>query len=134
MEALAEYIKKADHPLVVSFWATWCVPCLHEIPWIQAAIEKRKDSTIEFVLVSLDYTSSFPVKIKNMIAQRNWMAHQYFWLDETDGNYLGRFLSPRWKGGIPATLFINNKNGYRNFIERQVTDRQVEVELNNLLR
>lgn len=69
-----------------------------------------------------------------MILQKGWVAHRYFWLDETDGNYLGRFLSPRWKGGIPATLFINNRNGYRNFIERQVTDRQVEVELNKLLR
>ena len=36
------YIKKSKHPVVVSFWATWCAPCVEEIPWLQEAVENHK--------------------------------------------------------------------------------------------
>ena len=37
---LEDYIKSSDHPLVVSFWATWCAPCIEEIPYLQDEIKK----------------------------------------------------------------------------------------------
>ncbi|WP_315815956.1 thioredoxin domain-containing protein [Paraflavitalea speifideaquila] len=40
---LETYIQDSDHPLMISFWATWCAPCVEEIPWFQEGVAKFKD-------------------------------------------------------------------------------------------
>lgn len=132
IEELESYIKNSDHPLVVSFWATWCSPCIHEIPWIQEAVSKKQDKKVEFILVSLDFKDAYPKKIMQMIKEKNLNATHY-WLDETNADYFCPKIDIKWEGGIPANLFINNKTGYRKFFQRQLTDRQAEQEVGLLV-
>lgn len=120
---LEAYIKNSDHPLVISFWATWCAPCAEEMPWLQQAVQQHADKKVELVLVSLDLPKAFPGVINDFIKQKKIEA-TYFWLDETNADYFCPFVDPNWEGGIPATLFINNKTKYRKFFDRQLTDRQ----------
>jgi thiol-disulfide isomerase/thioredoxin len=133
IEELESYIKTSDHPVVLSFWATWCAPCIHEIPWLQAAIEKQRDQKVEYVLVSLDFPDAYPKKIAGFAKQMNFTA-TLFWLDETNADHFCPKIDEKWSGGIPANLFINNKTGYRKFIGRQLTDRQAIVETELLVK
>jgi thiol-disulfide isomerase/thioredoxin len=130
--ALMEYIQKSDHPLVVSFWATWCAPCVEEIPWLQTAVEKYKDDKVELVLVSLDFAPSYPKKITEFVQQNKFTA-TFFWLNETNADEFCPKIDARWGGSIPANLFMNNKTGYRRFFDRQLTDRQAEPEVKKLV-
>jgi thiol-disulfide isomerase/thioredoxin len=132
IEELEAYIKNADHPLVVSFWATWCSPCIHEIPWLQEAVNKHSEKKPELVLVSLDFPEAFPKKIQDFARQKNFVA-TLFWLDETNADYFCPKIDVKWSGGIPANLFVNNKTGYRKFIQRQVTDRQAMLEVEKMI-
>ena len=127
------YIQKADHPLVVSFWATWCAPCVEEIPWLQSTVAKYADKKVELVLVSLDFQRDFPSKIESFIKQRKFEA-TFFWLNETNADYFCPKIDPKWDGNIPCTLLINNKTQYRRFFNRQLTDRQVEPEILSLIK
>lgn len=129
---VATYIRQSDHPLVVSFWATWCAPCVEEIPWLEGAVKKYADHKVEFVLVSLDMERDYPRKVTDFVQQKKFSA-TFFWLQETDADYFCPFIDAKWSGGIPATLFINNKTNYRKFFERQLTDRQVEPEVKLLV-
>jgi hypothetical protein len=43
-------------------------------------------------------------------------------------------VDPKWSGAIPATLFINNKTGYRNFLEAQLTHKELKKEIMAILR
>src|SRR5580693_3078929 len=54
IDELQSYIEKSDHPLIVNFWATYCVPCVQEIPYFQKHAEKFKKQGLELLLVSLD--------------------------------------------------------------------------------
>jgi thiol-disulfide isomerase/thioredoxin len=130
---LEEHIQKSDHPLVISFWATWCAPCVEEIPWIQEGVAKFADQKVEFVLVSLDFRKDYPAKLEAFIKKKNFSA-TFYWLDETNADYFCPKVNARWQGGIPATLMVYNKTNYRRFFDRALTDRQVVPEIKTMLQ
>lgn len=121
---LETYITNCDHPLIVNFWATYCVPCIKEIPYFQSTAAKYKDKGVELILVSLDMPDFYPSKI-SAFAEKNNYTVPIMWLDETNADYFCPKVDKNWSGGIPCSLFINNKTHYRQFFDRQLTDRQV---------
>lgn len=129
---LQEYIAKSDHPLIVNFWATFCAPCNKEIPYFQSTVARYNDKRVELILVSLDLPDYFPARIGDFASQRGYTA-RLMWLNETDADYFCPKVDPRWSGGIPSSLFINNNTRYHRFFDRQLTEPQVELEIKNML-
>lgn len=124
-------IAESKTPLVVNMWATWCVPCVEELPHFIKAEKERKDS-FQLLLVSLDFKESFPDKMKKFMKEKK-LGHSTFWLDETNADYFCPRIDAKWSGAIPATLFINNKTGYRKFVEEQISPGDLEKEIMALL-
>ena len=56
------------------------------------------------------------------------------WLDETNADYFCPKVDAKWSGAIPATLFINSKTGYRNFIEEQLSHEELKKEIMAILK
>ena len=125
---IEEIIQKSDHPVIISFWATWCLPCIHEIPYLQETTKKYQHKNVELVLVSLDFRESFPSVIESFIRKNQYEA-SFYWLDETNADHFCPKIDAKWDGSIPATLFVNSKTNYRKFYDRQLTPLQVEAEL-----
>ena len=129
---LNSYIENSERPLVINFWATWCSPCLHELPYFVQTVKKYKGQHVELVLVNMDMKKNFPLKVNESI-KRNQMQGTFFWLNETNADVFCPIIDPKWDGGIPATLFVNKSLGYRKFFERQLTERQFEAEVKLLV-
>ncbi len=129
---LEDIIAHSDHPLIVNFWATFCAPCNREIPYFQASIARYKDQRVELVLVSLDLPDYYPAKIAGFARSRGYTS-RIVWLDETNADYFCPRVDPHWMGGIPSSLFINNKTHYRRFFDRQLTEPQVDPEIREML-
>lgn len=130
---LERHIDSSDHPLVINFWASWCGPCVEELPWLQDGVAQFSDQQVELILVSLDFPRDYPKKLEAFIKKKNLKATVY-WLDETDADYFCPKVDQRWDGGIPATLFLNKRTGYRRFFDRALTDRQVIPEIKAALK
>jgi thiol-disulfide isomerase/thioredoxin len=128
---LQSYIQSANHPLVVDFWATFCAPCLAELPSFQDLAGKYKDRHLELVLVSLDLPGDHISKIDSFV-KKNRISVPVKWLNETDADYFCPKIDKSWTGGIPATLFVNNKKGYRAFEERSLSAREFEEQLKRI--
>ncbi|HMT74971.1 MAG TPA: TlpA disulfide reductase family protein [Chitinophagaceae bacterium] len=131
-------IAESKTPLIINCWATWCKPCVEEIPYFIEETNKRNNQaatsdSVSLVLVSLDFKESFPDAIKNFATKRNFTA-EILWLDETNADYFCPKIDPKWSGAIPATLFINNKTGYRKFYEEQLSHDELKAEMMQLLK
>lgn len=128
---VAKIIAESKTPLIVNIWATWCVPCVEELPHFIKEAKEHKDS-VQLLLVSLDFKESFPDGITKFMNKRKLNAST-LWLDETNADYFCPLIDAKWSGAIPATLFINNKTGYRKFVEEQVSHDDLKKEIMALL-
>ena len=129
---LEEYISKSDTPVIVNFWATYCVPCIKEIPYFQEVVKQYEKKGVKLLLVSLDFKESFPDKISSFADKRK-LTSPIVWLDETDADYFCPKVDSAWSGVMPATLFINNKKGHRSFFEEEMSKEKFETEIRKIL-
>jgi len=129
---LEEYISKSETPTVVNFWATYCGPCLKEIPYFLEVVKQYEKNGVKLLLVSLDFKESFPDKISSFADKRKFTS-PIVWLDETNADYFCPKVDSKWSGVMPATLFINNKKGYRSFFEEEMSKGKFETELKKML-
>ena len=124
---LEKTIKESKTPLVITFWATFCVPCVQEIPYFQESVNMHKKDSVKLLLVSLDLHEDY-AKIRPFAVKRNLTA-PILWLNETNADYFCPKIDSSWSGAIPATLFVNNKTGYRKFYEDQIKKERFEKEI-----
>lgn len=115
-----------DEVLVINFWATFCKPCVTEIPSFIETTSRYKDQGVKLLLVSLDLPSFYPKKIADFAKKQHWNAN-IVWLDETNADYFCPKIDAKWSGSIPATLIINPKTGYRKFFEEEMEKEQFEA-------
>ena len=123
---LEKIIAESKTPLIINFWATWCKPCIEELPYFEDEVTKYRKDSVELLLVSLDFKEAFPQAISTF-AEKRKVKGQIFWLDETNADYFCPLVSPDWSGSIPATLFVNKKNGYRKFYEKKLSAAEIEL-------
>ncbi|HEY9364287.1 MAG TPA: TlpA disulfide reductase family protein [Chitinophagaceae bacterium] len=130
---LENYIENCNRPVIINFWATFCQPCLKEIPYFISQVKKHEKDSIAFLLVSLDLEDYYPDKIKNYAASKKFNV-PIVWLNETNADYFCPLVDESWSGAIPASLFINNKTGYRRFFEEEITEEKLEAEIVALIK
>src|SRR5689334_14372007 len=68
---LEKTIRESKTPLIINFWATYCVPCLEEIPYFEKAVRKHVKDSVRLLLVSLDLREDYG-KIKPFAVKRKF--------------------------------------------------------------
>jgi len=96
---------------VINFWATWCKPCIDEIPALVKAEESPAYTNVEFIFVSVDFQSQNQ-KVKDKIKELT-MKGILVQLNEQGGEWIEK-LDENWSGAIPFTILIlpNGKRVY----------------------
>jgi thiol-disulfide isomerase/thioredoxin len=121
-----------DRLYVVNFWATWCAPCVKELPHFEKISEEYEPEKVKFILISLDFPSQIdkqliPFLRKNKITLPvSVMTNLDYnaWIDKVDNS---------WQGNIPATLLFNNAAGRRLFIPDEVEETELRKAITELL-
>ncbi len=109
-----------DTTYIFNFWATWCAPCVKELPHFEKLASINKDKKIKLILVSLDFRRQFESRLLPFLKENN-IQSEVVLLDEPDHNLWIDKVDPSWNGSIPATLILNNKNKEKHFYEREFT-------------
>ena len=120
-----------DKTYVINFWATWCAPCVKELPYFEEVNKQSKDNNTEVILVSLDFPSQIESKLKPYL-KKNKIKSKVILLDDSKINTWVPKVSERWDGGIPATLIVNSSN--YNFYPKPFEKEELFNEINKVIK
>lgn len=109
-----EYLTNSAKPVVFNFWATWCKPCVKELPYFIEAAEKHPEWN--FVLVSLDFPKQFESRLRPFLLEKK-IEVPVVVLNESNANVYIDQIDNTWQGSIPATMIWQNANV--GFIENE---------------
>jgi len=129
-DSIKEILKNdSDQVKVVNFWATWCRPCIKELPNFEAINASHKN--VEVILVNLDFVEGLE-KVNRFVEQRG-LKSKVILLDEIDYNTWIDQVSPEWSGAIPATIIIGPHAVDKIFLEGELTASELENALKQFL-
>lgn len=96
---------RAGKVLLVNFWATWCRPCLEEIPALMALEDEFGEQGFELVAVSLDEPASADGVVVPFLAR--WFPDFTTWLSsERSMDDMVSVIDPAWNEVLPTSYII----------------------------
>lgn len=113
--------QEGNKTYVVNFWATWCAPCIKELPYFETLNEKPN---IEVLLVSLDFPQHKETRLLPFI-KKHQLQSKVVHLDDVNENTWINAIDSTWSGALPATIVYNNQK--RSFYERSFTQNELET-------
>lgn len=127
------YLHKNDETTyVINFWATWCLPCIKELPYFEQLNEKYKDQNVKVILVSLDLPKKVESNLIPFIKKKN-LKSEIIHLNDPNANEWIEKVDKSWAGSIPATIIYNKKG--RMFVEDSYSSfKELEEELLTIIK
>lgn len=106
-----------DTTYVINFWATWCKPCVKELPEFEKFKMAVKGKPVKVILISTDLKSKLESGVQPFVKAHQLTGEVYL-LNEAPNSYNEK-ISADWSGALPGTLIV--KNGKRKFHEASYT-------------
>lgn len=133
-ESLLNMIENCEdkyHIKVYNFWATWCAPCVREMPQFEEV--NKSYSNVDVILISLDDVDLLAGNVKSFIRKRK-IESKVVLLDETDLNDFINKIDESWSGAIPATIILDCSNNKRLFFEQEFKEGELSRTIENLMK
>jgi thiol-disulfide isomerase/thioredoxin len=109
---------------VINFWATWCAPCVKEMPLFEKLNEENKG--VEVTLVSMDYDlDPNPEKVYRFVTRKNLKSKVLILAEANPNDWIDK-IDKSWSGALPATLIIDAKSGKRTLIQHELKEGDLE--------
>jgi len=131
-DGLKAYLNQNDDTTyVLNFWATWCKPCVEEMPDFLKLNREMQNKPFKMVLISLDFPSQVKSRLIPYIKENNIEAHVVL-LDDPNSNAWIPMVNENWSGAIPGTLIYNHSN--REFFEKKLHYTELKEIVENYLK
>ena len=95
-----------DTLYIINFWATWCAPCVKEIPFFEQSAKNFSDKKVKTIFVSLDFVKDKERVMK--FVENKKIKEDVFLLNAGNPNIWIDQVDPSWSGAIPATIFYKS--------------------------
>jgi len=118
--------KKNGKTYVVNFWATWCAPCVKELPAFEKINKVYSNKNVEVLLVSLDFPKQVKKRLIPFINQKK-VRSKVVLLDDVNEDFWIKAIDSSWSGALPATIIYSEKG--RAFYDQSFDYEKLETEL-----
>ncbi|MBL7802099.1 MAG: TlpA family protein disulfide reductase [Saprospiraceae bacterium] len=122
-----------DTVRVINFWATWCQPCVAELPAFEKITAEYAGRPVQVILVCTDFKRDVDTRVRPFV-QKKKLRSQVVFMDESNPNKWIDSVSPEWSGAIPATLIVCPAKGVERFFEQQLDYETLRKEVEAALR
>lgn len=103
-----QWQNNSDTIYVINFWATWCKPCVEELPYFEQLREASRGKAIKVMLVSLDFKKRLDSSLIPFLRKNNIQSKVVVLADKDANTWIDK-VHPNWSGAIPATLFVKGE-------------------------
>ena len=131
-QLIAMLESKKDKLHVVNFWATWCSPCVKELPQFISVAEELENENIEFIFVNLDFPSQYESRLLPFM-ERFAFRGKVVTLAEVEYNDWIPLVNKDWQGEIPSTLFFNHAKDIQHFHSDIMNEEELHSTIKKLL-
>ncbi|MBK7939643.1 MAG: redoxin domain-containing protein [Lewinellaceae bacterium] len=121
-----------DTTYVLNFWATWCGPCVEELPSFEKLNRKYAGQNVKVILISTDFKRNVEKGVKPFV-QRKKLNSEVMFMDESNPNNYINLVDTSWSGAIPATLIISKHKNGTQFFEKQLTYKELQAAVKKAL-
>lgn len=122
-----------DTTYIFNLWATWCKPCVAELPNFMKLDSVYSSKKVKVVFISMNFKKELETQLKPFVADRKIKQSVYL-LNDPDANSWIEKLDKSWSGGIPASLIVNNRLKIRKFYEKDFTFAELEEIINQIIK
>lgn len=119
-----------DTTYVLNFWASWCMPCINELPVFEKLNQSVQGQKLKVILVNLDSYKKLHITVIPYLDKQQMQAEVVV-LDEPDFNKWIHKVDRSWSGTIPATVIFNHQKKLYKFIEGETTFAELKGIIDN---
>lgn len=117
---------------VLNLWATWCPPCVKELPAFEKTAAHYDQDKVQFIMVSLDFPSQIDKQLMPFLRKNNLSLDVSVMMDIDYDSWISK-IDPSWQGNIPATLFFNNSRKTRYFHTGELNESELKTLIDKYL-
>jgi thiol-disulfide isomerase/thioredoxin len=126
-------LESKDAILILNFWATWCKPCIEELPAFEQINQKYSAEKIKVILINLDFNSKINSSVEPFVKNKK-LQSEIIHITDTDPNLWINKIDSSWSGAIPATVIYNSQHQKIKFTEGQMTFVELESVILQMVR
>ena len=133
--AEAEYYWKHKHVdtlLIVNFWATWCKPCVEELPYFEQIQKEFLAQKVKVILVSQDDPEQLDSRVNAFIRKKKLQSEVWLMTESNPNTWIDA-VDVNWTGAIPATLIVKPNGSYAGFHEKSLNYEELKSLIHPLL-
>jgi len=118
--------------VLVNFWATWCRPCLEEIPLLQAVEAEFADSRFRLISVSLDDYASTDTQVVPFM-QKWFPDFRSYQSVEYEMDTMVSAIDPNWNEVLPTTYLLATDGSVAELIQGKFSKAELSRQIDALL-
>jgi thiol-disulfide isomerase/thioredoxin len=118
--------KNTNQTLLISFWASWCKPCIEEMPYLISAVDSLNTEALFLSIDDVEMSEN----VSKFIYSKKWNAN-FKLLDLTDFDAFINFTNPSWQGEIPMTILIHKNKTFSHLSKFNSTLEVIQFIKNN---